>query len=181
MGIGVMEKDMLLILYLLVCIWSAFNASCTGEVLRFQITISTLRVWARSLKRATVTLRITSRGRWRCLKEGFVANAWPRPSLMGGRTIDDKMERLLLRSLVDAHQNKVPHILSSPFWCPWWNDCQWDQWACTSAAFLWTRKIVSDHPWQRESGLTSDCGTNCLEWWKVRHSDHLQERKVIFL
>jgi len=53
-----------------------------------------------------------------------------------------------------AYQNKVPNILSAPPWVPQQNNR--DHWAHTSAACLWTCRIVSDHSWQKGCGMTSN-------------------------
>ena len=63
-------------------------------------------------------------------------------------------------ALSDACQNEVS---STPSVSPWGlRQNGWDQWAHNIAASVWRYTIVSDYPWQKEHGLTSNHKNVCL-------------------
>jgi len=70
------KKDVLLILYIM-------SITQVGEILWVQVTVSVRRVWARSLKPAT--LQISSRGRSRGMYLGSVYGECVTRALLVGR------------------------------------------------------------------------------------------------
>jgi len=125
----------------------ALHKSQVGEVLWVQVTVSIRRVWARSLKRAT--LRITSRGRsrsmhlldrkgvWRMCDQGPPGREGTPSMVSGAFAVALSWMFIRIRCPII-----LPLITASP-WGPQQNDQ--DQWAHTSAAFPWTSRIVWDH------------------------------------